>query len=197
MRVETIKIIEAFKGFFRLNRYHLRHELHNGGMSAEIGREVFERNDAVMVIPYDAAKQKVVMISQFRPGAHAHNVIYHRNDSPWLLEFPAGMIEAGQTPAEAALRECAEETGCVVHTVTPIYEYFTSPGGCCEKLHLCIATVDTTTAGGIHGLEHEHEDLKVEVFDISDLNELIALGRVKDASSIIGVQWLLLSHNQQ
>lgn len=178
----------CYKGFFKATRYFLRHALHRGGMSALLSREVFERHDAVMVIPYDNVRQAVVMIEQFRPGA-AVNPGY--TGRPWLLEFPAGMIEPGQTPEAAAVRECAEEIGLPVANLEKLYTYFTSPGGCSERLTLFCAGVDSTKAGGIKGLATEHEDLKVVVVKLADLEAQIQSGAIADASTLVAVNWLL------
>ena len=57
---EIIKREECFKGFYQLDRVHLRHELFAGGMSREISREVFVRHDAVCVLPYDPQRDVTV-----------------------------------------------------------------------------------------------------------------------------------------
>ena len=178
----------CYQGFFKATRYFLRHALHRGGMSALLSREVFERHDAVMVIPYDKAQQAVVMIEQFRPGAAVNP---GHTGSAWLLEFPAGMIEPGQTPVAAAQRECAEEIGLPIANLEQLYTYFTSPGGCRERLTLFCASVDSRKAGGIQGLATEHEDLKVVVVKLADLEAQIESGAIADASTLLAVQWLL------
>ncbi|MCA3268987.1 MAG: NUDIX domain-containing protein [Thalassospira sp.] len=178
----------CYTGFFKATRYFLRHALHRGGMSALLSREVFERHDAVMVIPFDVAQQAVVMIEQFRPGAAVNS---GHTGSPWLLEFPAGMIEPGQSAEDAARRECIEEIGLPVTNLEKLYTYFTSPGGCSERLTLFCATVDSSKAGGIQGLDSEHEDLKVVVVKLADLEAQIQNGAIADASTLLAVQWLL------
>ena len=69
-QVEIIDRSTVFQGYFRLDRFRLRHELYAGGRSAEFEREVFHRGHAVAVLPYDAARDRVVLIEQFRAGGH-------------------------------------------------------------------------------------------------------------------------------
>lgn len=77
----------CFKGFYQLDRLHLRHELFDGGMSPEIKRELFVRHDAVCVLPYDAKRDEVVLIEQFRVG------VIGKHANPWLIEMVAGLID--------------------------------------------------------------------------------------------------------
>jgi|GEM_PF-1246049 len=111
MRQDEVEIIEreiCYQGFYRLERLRLRHRLFAGGMGPPIVREVIEKGDVAAVLLYDPLRDEVVMIEQFRIGA--------RDDArgPWLLEIVAGLIEAGETPAQVARREALEEAGCTV-----------------------------------------------------------------------------------
>ncbi|MDG2393691.1 MAG: ADP-ribose diphosphatase, partial [Thalassotalea sp.] len=54
-----------YQGFFRIDQYQIQHRLFNGGWSNEFSREIFERGDAVVLIPYDPVLDKVVLIEQF------------------------------------------------------------------------------------------------------------------------------------
>ena len=76
--VEITRRENCFKGFYRLDRVHLRHELFTGGMGREISRELFVRHDAVCVLPYDPHRDEVVLIEQFRVGALGNQVMGDR-----------------------------------------------------------------------------------------------------------------------
>ncbi|WP_164444319.1 NUDIX domain-containing protein, partial [Pseudomonas viridiflava] len=86
----------CFKGFYRLDKLYLRHELFDGGTSKEISRELFVRHDAVCVLPYDAKRDEVVLIEQFRVGA------LEKTGNPWLIELVAGLIDKDEQPEEVA-----------------------------------------------------------------------------------------------
>ncbi len=68
-KVEIKKRLAAFQGFFRLEKFRLRHSLFAGGMSEEMSRELFVRGHAVAMLPYDPDLDQVVLIEQFRIGA--------------------------------------------------------------------------------------------------------------------------------
>ena len=156
--VEVVKREECFKGFYKLDRVHLRHELFAGGMSREISREVFVRHDAVCVLPYDPQRDEVVLIEQFRVGAMG------KTDTPWLIELVAGLIDKAEEPEEVAHREGEEEAGLTFSSLWPITRYFPSPGGSTEFVHLYLGRCSTEGVGGLHGLEEEAEDIRVTVW---------------------------------
>src|SRR3981189_314650 len=83
---ETVELVEhevAFQGYFRVGRYFFRHGLYQGGQSATLRREVFERGHAAAVLPYDPLRDEVVLIRQFRAGA------YVAGRHPWTWEVVA------------------------------------------------------------------------------------------------------------
>ena len=92
----------CYKGFFKMEEYQVSHALFNGKQSRPITREIFDRGNAVVVITYDAKNYKVVLLEQFRVGAIDHG------DTPWLIEFDAGMFEPNESPVEVAVREAKE-----------------------------------------------------------------------------------------
>ncbi len=62
LRADDVQVIEktaAYEGYFRIDRYRLRHRLFEGGWSGAVTREVFERGHAAAVLPYDAARDLV------------------------------------------------------------------------------------------------------------------------------------------
>jgi len=184
--VEILGKSEQYKGYFRINRYRLRHRLYAGGWSGELQRELFERGHAVGVLPYDPAADSVVLIEQFRIGALVAGM------GPWLTEVVAGIIEEGEAPEEVARRETREEAGIEVMDLMPICRYLVSPGGSSESVVLFCGRVDSRGAGGIHGLAAEHEDIKVDVVPYAEAMRRLEEGDFTNAISIIALQWLAL-----
>ncbi|MDB6048656.1 MAG: nudF [Pseudomonas sp.] len=188
--VEITQRENCYKGFYRLDRLHLRHELFNGGMSKEISRELFVRHDAVCVLPYDAKRDEVVLIEQFRVG------VLGKVDNPWLIELVAGLIDKDEQPEEVAHREAEEEAGLVFSAMLPITKYFPSPGGSSEYVHLYLGHCDSEGAGGLHGLESEGEDIRVSVWAFDDALKAISDGRIFNAATLIALQWLALNRTE-
>src|SRR5690606_32742888 len=91
MDFEILEKIVCFQGFFRMERYRLRHRKFSGEWSRPMTRELFERGHAAAVLPYDPQTDQVMLIEQFRAGALS------APGGPWLLEIVAGMIEADET----------------------------------------------------------------------------------------------------
>src|SRR5689334_1721785 len=144
--VEIIDKSLRYKGFFEIVSYRFRHSLFAGGWSGEIQREVFERGQAVGVLPYDPAADAVVLIEQFRIGALVAGM------APWQTEIVAGIIEEGEAREDVARREAEEEAGAAVSELIPICRYLVSPGGASESVQLYCGRVDSRGLGGLHGL---------------------------------------------
>jgi ADP-ribose pyrophosphatase len=185
--VEQISRTTAYQGYFRVNAYKLRHRLFAGGWSDTIQREVFERGHAAAAILYDPLADAVVLIEQFRAGAYA------AGGPPWLTEIVAGIVEPGESPEAVVRRESVEEAGCAVLDLVPICLYFVSPGATSETVALYCARVDSRGVGGIHGLAHEHEDIRVEVVPLDRALAEFAAGRINNAPTIIALQYLALN----
>jgi len=177
-------------GFFRLERYRLRHELFAGGWSGELVRELLERGHAVAVLLYDPIRDQVVLVEQFRIGALASG------EHPWMLEVVAGIIETNEDPHEVARRESREEAGCMVTELIPINRFIPSSGGCSEHIVLYCGRVDASKADGIHGLAHEGEDIRVRVIPASEALAMLEQGTVLSAMTLIALQWLALNRGR-
>jgi len=188
--VEILEKTEAFKGYFRVDRYRLRHRLFRGGWSGEMTREVFERGHAAAVLPYDPVADAVVMIEQFRIGAFA------AGRPPWLVEIVAGIIEKDESAEEVVRREAVEESGCRVSDLIPIADYLVSPGGTSECLTVFCGRVDSSGAGGIHGQPEEHEDIRVAVIPFADAAKMLRERRIDNATALISLQWLVINRDE-
>jgi ADP-ribose pyrophosphatase len=173
----------AYKGYFKLVKYTLAHELFRGGEGKPIVREIFERGSAAAVLPYDPVRDEVLLVEQFRPGA------IYGDGEPWLTELIAGIIEDGEAPEEVVRREAVEEAGIELQEVIPVTHYFVSPGGSTEEMHIFCARADLSGAGGIYGLADEGEDIRVEVLKSDDALALLDSGKLNNAMTIIGLQW--------
>ena len=188
--VEVVEREACFRGFYQLDRLHLRHRLFAGGMGKLINRELFVRHDAVCVLPYDPQRDCVVLIEQFRVGALDKSV------NPWLIELVAGLIDKDEQPEEVARREAVEEAGLELAELWPLTQYYPSPGGSDERVHLYVGRCDSRGAGGVHGLEEEGEDIRVLVWSLDEALAALDDGRIDNAASIIALEWLALNRDK-
>lgn len=176
----------VYQGIFRLARYHLSHRLFEGGFSEIMQREVLERSSAAAVLPYDPVLDRVILIEQFRPGSLSDP------ESPWLIEIPAGILGKNEKPLEVAYRESIEEAGCELKNLQLVCEYYPSPGGSNEYLNVYCGQVDAKEVGGVHGLKHEHEDIRVLNLSVDEALLLLQTGKIKTSPAIITLLWLQL-----
>jgi ADP-ribose pyrophosphatase len=177
----------VFQGFFRMDKLWLTHPRFDGADMPTFTRELFIRGDATCVLPYDPDRDEVVLLEQFRLGALG------RDQSPWLLELVAGMNEEGESPEEVAQREGQEEAGLTFSPLDKICNYLVSPGGTTELIHLYCGRISTEAAGGLFGMEDEHEDIRAHVFSADEAIAMIYDGRINNAAAIIALQWLQLN----
>lgn len=184
---EIIERNVAYQGYFRVIKYLLRHRLFDGKWSKIVEREVFERPSAAGILLYDPKLDKVVLIEQFRPGTLSHT------QDHWLIEIVAGILGKDETPADVAIREAMEEANCKVLELMPICDYFVSPGGCNEYIHIYLGKVDASNAGGIFGLAEEQEDIRVVAMPAQEAFQLVKKNKIRTAPAIIALQWLELN----
>lgn len=188
-QIEILERETAFEGFFRIERFRLRHGLFAGGLSGIITRELFERGNSAAVLLYDADRDEVVLTEQFRIGALG------APGGAWLMEIVAGMVEPGERGEDVARRESQEEANAPVEDLIPICEYIVSPGGSSERVSLFCGRVDTSELGGIHGLDEEDEDIRVHVIPFDEAFSMIETGTINSAMPIIALQWLALNRD--
>ncbi|MEQ1543419.1 NUDIX domain-containing protein [Methyloglobulus sp.] len=183
---EIVKKDVVYSGFYQMEKYYLKHTLFGGGWSGEFSRELFRRTNCVAVLLYDPDADKVVLIEQFRIGAAANP------ERAWLVEIVAGAIDEGETPEQVAHRESKEEAGCDILELILINRFYTTPGGSSEQISLFYGRVDSTQVGGIHGLDHEDEDILVYTVPFDEAYKMLDEGKIESGIPIIAIQWLAL-----
>ena len=188
-RVEILEKTTPFEGYFRVDRYRLRHRKFEGGWTGTIQREVFERGHAAVVLPYDPDQDRVVLIEQFRIGALA------AGREAWLIETVAGIIEPGETAADLVRREAREEAGCEIADLEEIGTFFPTPGGSSETLALFVGRTDSRGLGGVHGLDSEDEDIRVLVPRLDEALAWLAEGKILNLNAVVPLQWLALNRD--
>ncbi|MFV0321020.1 MAG: NUDIX domain-containing protein [Alphaproteobacteria bacterium] len=197
-KVEQIKKIEEFKGYFEINKYIFSYRQFSGEMGKEVEREIFERGHAVAVLPYDPIEDKIILIEQFRPGTYIgmQDENWHdKKSNAWMYEIIAGIIDNGETIEDVARREAKEEANLEINHLSYIQPFFVSPGAVSEFIHLFIAHIDSQKAGGVFGLDYEAEDIKTHILSCAQAWEMLDNGEITNATAIIALQWLRI--NQQ
>jgi ADP-ribose pyrophosphatase len=184
VQIEDVSTVSARK--LRIDTLKFRHRLFSGEWSAERDYDVLRRGGAVAIALYDPDRDRVVLVEQFRlPALLA-------GSSPWQLEAAAGLIDTDETPEEVALRETREETGlALIGKPIRIQRYLSSAGNSDECIVLFCGRVDSTLAAGVHGVPEEHEDIRVVVKTLAEVETLIGEGAIESGHTLIALYWLL------
>ncbi|HDY82306.1 MAG TPA: NUDIX domain-containing protein, partial [Halieaceae bacterium] len=112
------------------------------------------------------------------------------DNSPWMLELIAGVVEPGESDTEVVRREAMEEAGCELSELLPIATVIPSAGACSEQVRLFCGRVGSASIGGIHGLQEEGEDILVHSVSREDALRLLADDRIPNGHTLIALQWL-------
>jgi ADP-ribose diphosphatase len=180
----------VYAGYFKIRKVSLQHRRFDGSWSEPVVRELFERGDAVGVLPYDPVSDSVILIEQFRPGAMRGNA------SPWMLELIAGIVDSGEQDESVAHREAMEEAGCTLSSLEPVATVFPSSGACTEQVRLFCGRLVSAEVGAIRGLAEEGEDILVHQISRADAMQLLADDKVPNGHTLIALQWLCIHGDQ-
>ena len=149
-------------------------EIVEGGR--KMTRDVVRHNGSIVILAIDDSKSKrdpmIVMERQYRHAA-----------KEYLLEVPAGKMEAGEDALAGAKRELLEETGFVAARWRKVVRYFASPGFLGEFMQVFIA--EGLTAG--EAQPEYDEQIEIELIPLSRLLAMIDAGEVHDGKTLISV----------
>lgn len=188
--VQVVSRTVAHDGFLRVENIELRHRLFSGEWSEVFRRELQLRAPAVGVLLFDPLRDKLLLVRQFRIG------LYGEESTSWPLEIVAGMVGESEELEDVARRESQEESNCVPTDLVHICDYYNSPGATNEKISLFCGRIDSSSAGGIHGLDEEHEDIQVQLLDYTEAVEMLEQGELNNAMTIVSLQWLQLHREE-
>jgi ADP-ribose pyrophosphatase len=176
----------VWSGRFPLELIKFRNRRFDGALSRTRTWELWRRGQAAAIVPYDPVADAVVLIEQFRLPALAAGL------EPVLVELPAGLVEPGEDPARAILRELEEEAGLAADRLERIGGYLLSPGGTDEFCHLYAGRVSAPSADpvGTFGLASEQEDIRVRVWPAEAAIEAAFAGTFANVITAAGLFWL-------
>ncbi len=177
---------EPFAGFFATEIWDLSHRRHDGGFTPVMTREGFVSGDAVVLLPWDPVRDRVLVIEQFRLSPALRH-----DPQPWLLEPIAGRVDAGETVEDAARREALEEADLHIGRLFPAVHHYPSPGMLGEYLYLYVGIADLPDGtAGIHGLASEDEDIRGHLLDRPKLMRMVLDGQIANGPLAMIALWL-------
>jgi ADP-ribose pyrophosphatase len=136
----------------------------------EIKRAIVQHGGSAVMMPVDE-RGRILLVRQYRLPARQY-----------LWELPAGRMDEGETPLQAAKRELGEETGLKAKKWKKIAEFYPSPGFLAEKMTIFLATELS------QGEKKPMEDERIETrwYTPRELKDWIHAGKIKDAKTMIG-----------
>ncbi|MDD5729289.1 MAG: NUDIX hydrolase, partial [Victivallales bacterium] len=146
---------------------------------------------ATMIVAVLKPDDKIILVRQFRPPA-----------ARYVIEFPAGLIDPGETAAETASRELSEETGYHGNIIKVCEPAYSSPGMSAEQLTIVHMEIDAVTfAAGIpEPCQEDSEDIETIVVSLSELqaflNARIAAGDGVDSRLLLYADALAMANGK-
>ena len=134
-------------------------------------REIIEHNGGAVIAALTEDK-KLVMVRQYRKPA-----------DKVMLEVPAGKIDPGEKPLEAAVRELKEETGYTAEKVEFLTQFYPSVGYSEEVLYLYLCTGLTPGETNFD----ENEAIDIEEVELDRLFKMAMSGEIDDAKTLIAI----------
>ena len=176
----------VYKGFFSVEEHDLTYQKFNNEQSNVVTRSTLVSSDAVIVLPYDPVNDRILLIEQFRAGPYVKG-----DENPWVLEPIAGLIDEGETPESAGIREAQEEALLEIKRLELVARSYPSPGISTEFFHQYIGIVELLDSSNlIAGLQSENEDIRSHIFEYEQFFEMIESGKVKVGPLILLGLWL-------
>ncbi len=134
-------------------------------------REIIRHPGATALIALDN-QNRVLIVRQFRSAS-----------AQIMSEIPAGILNIGENPMQAAIRELQEETGYKPGKIEPLGGFYTAPGYTTEYIHLFIATelIESRLPAD------EDEFIEVDHVSLESALSMIERGEIQDAKTIIAL----------
>ena len=136
----------------------------------EIRRSIVRHNGSAVMMAVDD-RRRILLVRQYRLPANAY-----------LWELPAGRLDPGEKPLQAAKRELREETGYRARTWKKLISFYPSPGYVSEKMTIFLAT--ELTAGEAQPMEDER--IECRWFAAKELEQEIRSNKIQDSKTMVG-----------
>jgi ADP-ribose pyrophosphatase len=136
----------------------------------KIKRSIVRHAGSAVMMAVDD-ERRILLVRQYRLPAGGY-----------MWELPAGRLDPGEKPLQAAKRELIEETGYRAKRWTKLASFFVSPGFVDERMTIFLA--EGLTAGVATPMDDER--IETRWFAASEVERMIDTGKLYDAKSIVG-----------
>jgi ADP-ribose pyrophosphatase len=139
----------------------------------EVTVDVVRHPKSVVLIPVPEPGH-VILIKQYRYPVNA-----------FLWELPAGSVDEGESPEEAARRECHEEIGQVPGTIVRLGALYPTPGYCDEEMvFFRLSNLEAATEAAA---VDEDEDIEARTFELREARDMVRRGEITDLKTVAGL----------
>jgi ADP-ribose pyrophosphatase len=166
---EKLDSEQVFKGkVFSIDRDRVR--MPNG---RTVTVDVVRHSRSVVLVPVPRPGT-VILVRQYRYAVNA-----------FLWELPAGSVDEGESPEEAARRECHEEIGLIPSTIVRLSAMYPTPGYCDEEMvFFRLSGLEKTDE---KAAVDEDEDIESKVFELRDARDMVRSGEIQDMKTLVGL----------
>jgi nudix-type nucleoside diphosphatase (YffH/AdpP family) len=185
-KILTTEILS--KNWYTLKKISYEYKKKDGSWQTQF-REAYDRGNGATILLYNKENKTIILTNQFRLPTFING-----NETGMLIETCAGLLDT-DNPEDCIKREAEEETGYKISSVKKIFEAYMSPGSVTEILYFFIAEYSKdmkVNEGG--GIEHEQEDIEVLEMPFAKALQMMGTGEVKDAKTIMLLQYAQLNH---
>lgn len=149
-------------------RFSVEHRVYTRPDGRTFERDVVVHPGAVVILPV-LADGRIVMIRNFRHAVEQE-----------LWELPAGTREPDETPVKTAHRELVEESGYRAETMTPLVEFYASPGVMTERMFVFLGTGLTFVGQRLE----PGEQIRVQPLAPNEVRRMMLSNELQDAKTL-------------
>lgn len=139
----------------------------------EVDLEIIRHPGSVVLAPM-TDPDHVMMVRQYRYALDR-----------WIWELPAGSLDSGEKPEQAARRECHEEVGLVPGQIECLGMFYPTPGYCDEAMYFFRLT--DLRQPRVEAAVDEDEHIEPHVFSLTEARSLVRSGEIVDLKTAFGL----------
>jgi ADP-ribose diphosphatase len=164
----------------------LNHERVYDGKVFDVDRDTVRMpNGREVTVDVVRHPRSVVLIPVPEPG---HVILirqYRYAVKTFLWELPAGSVDEGESPEQAARRECHEEINLVAETVVRLAAMYPTPGYCDEEMvFFRLSNLEEPTEAAAMD---EDEDIEAKTFELREARDMVRRGEIIDMKTVAGL----------
>lgn len=184
--IKILKQETLSANWYKLYKYTYTITARNGETLTQ-SREAYDRGNGATILLYNKEKNTVILTRQFRLPTFVNG-----NESGMLIEACAGLLDL-DNPEDCIRRETEEETGYRISHVRKIFDVYMSPGSVTEILHFFVGEYSSDQKVNEGGGVDEDENIEVLEWPFGKAYDMIATGEIKDAKTIMLLQYAKLN----